>query len=68
MLRVVVSGVAHGKPAEVPIRWIYYHLADRQGRQAAFTFTVEQELLDRFADADRPIVQSLRFESERSGD
>lgn len=61
VLRVVVHGVAHGKSTEVPIRWIYYHVADEQGRQVAITFTVEQELQERFAEADRAIVDSLRF-------
>ena len=53
--------VVHGKSSDIPIRWIYYHVADEQGRQAAFTFTVEQSLLERFADADKPVVDSLRF-------
>ena len=61
VLRVVVHGVAHNKSADVPIRWIYYHLADQQGHQAALTFIVQQEYLERFADADKPIVESLRF-------
>ena len=39
VLRVVVHGVVHNKSADVPIRWIYYHVADQQGRQAALTFT-----------------------------
>ena len=43
------------------MRWIYYLVADPQGRQVAFTFTVEQRLVERFADADKPMVQSLRF-------
>ena len=106
VLRVVVQGVAHGKPtrppkpdsetskatddapsakaaetaenadppkekaparagkppAEVPIRWIYYHISDAEGRQVAMTFAIEQQLVERFADADKPIVESLRFE------
>ena len=61
VLRVVANGVAHDKSTEVPIRWIYYHVADEQGRQVALTFTVEQEHLERFAEADRAIVDSLRF-------
>ena len=61
ILRVVVQGVARNKAADVPIRWIYYHVADQHGRQVAFTFTVEQERLERFADADHAIVDSLRF-------
>jgi hypothetical protein len=61
VLRVVVHGVASGKSAEVPIQWICYHLADQEGRQVAVTFVVEQERLERFAEADRSIVESLRF-------
>ncbi len=61
VLRVVVHGTAHNKSADVPIRWIYYHVADQQGHQAALTFTVQQEHVERFADADKPVVESLRF-------
>jgi hypothetical protein len=56
-LRVVVDGTS----SDMAIRWIYYHIADSQGRQAAFTFTVEKSLLERFAESDRTLVQSLRF-------
>ncbi len=65
VLRVVAEGAVpaktDGKPDNIPIRWIYYHVADREGRQAALTFTVEREHVERFADADRPIVESVRF-------
>jgi hypothetical protein len=61
VLRVAVNGVARSKSADVPIHWIYYHVADEQGRQVALTFTVEQERLESFADADRALVDSLRF-------
>ena len=61
VLRVAANGVVHDKSTEVPIHWIYYHVADDHGRQVALTFTVEQERLDRFADADRALVDSLRF-------
>ncbi len=68
ILRVVVNGAAGAKSAEVPIRWIYYHVADENGRQVALTFTIEQEKLERFADADRPILDSLQFaESDNRG-
>jgi hypothetical protein len=53
--------VAHGTSSDIPMRWIYYLISDPQGRQVALTFTVEQKLVDRFADADKPLVQSLRF-------
>jgi hypothetical protein len=61
ILRVVVNGKVRGKSADLPICWVYYHVADRQGRQVALTFTVEQDLLERFAEADRAIVGSFQF-------
>ncbi|MEN6457421.1 MAG: hypothetical protein ABFC63_00670 [Thermoguttaceae bacterium] len=61
LLRVVVQGVVHNKSGDVPIRWVYYHVADQQGRQAALTFTVQQEHAERFADADKSIVDSVEF-------
>jgi hypothetical protein len=67
VLRVAVNGTAHDKSTEVPIRWIYYHVADEHGRQVALTFTIEQEHLDRFAEADRALVDSLRFAESSSG-
>jgi hypothetical protein len=57
----ILRVVAEGKASEIPIQWIYYHVADKQGRQVAFTFTVEKSLLERFDDADKLLVQSLRF-------
>jgi hypothetical protein len=53
--------VVHGTSADIAMRWIYYLVADPQGRQVAFTFTVEQKFVDRFAEADKSLVQSLRF-------
>jgi hypothetical protein len=61
VLRVIVNGTARDKSTDVPISWVYYHVADPEGRQVALTFTVEQERMERFAEADRPIVASLRF-------
>jgi hypothetical protein len=64
VLRVAVEG----KASDIPIRWIYYHVADEQGRQAAFTFTIEKSLLERFAAADKPLVESLRFVETKGKD
>ena len=55
--RVAVDGTS----AEIPMRWIYYLIADSQGRQVAFTFAVEQSHVERFGQADRSIVESTRF-------
>lgn len=57
--------VVHGTSSDIAMRWIYYLVADPQGRQVAFTFAVEQSILDRFADADKPLVQTLRFGEEK---
>jgi hypothetical protein len=53
--------VVHGTSSDIAMRWIYYLVADPQGRQVALTFTIEQAILDRFADADKAMVNSLRF-------
>lgn len=58
--------VVHGKSADISMRWIYYLVANSQGRQVAMTFAVEQELIDKFADADKPLVGSLRFVEVKS--
>ena len=55
--RVVVEGT----DAEIPMRWVYYLIADPQGRQVAMTFAVERKLVEQFAEADKAMVQSLRF-------
>jgi len=57
VLRVVVSGTA----SEIPIQWIYYHISSREGRRAAIAFTFESELAERFAEADRTLVETFEF-------
>ena len=53
--------MVHGTSSDLAMRWIYFLVAEPQGRQVALTFTVEQKLVERFADADKLMVQSLRF-------
>ena len=55
--KVVVSGQVKG----VPIRWIYHHLTDKQGRRAALLFTLEKDLVPRFGEADVELTQSLQL-------
>ena len=57
LLRVVISGTA----SDLPMRWIYYHVADQQGRQAVFVFVVEEKLYDRLAGRDKTLIDSFRF-------
>lgn len=53
--------LANGKVEDVPVQWRYYHLSDADGRQATIAVTVEQSLLERFADGDRPIIDSMEL-------
>jgi hypothetical protein len=53
--------VVHGKVSEVPIQWNYYLVADQQGRQAAFAFTIKKELAERLQEADEKLVHAIRF-------
>ena len=57
VLRAVVSGVA----SELPIRWIYYHISNAKGRQAAFVFTMDGKAVEKFAGADDSLVNSFEF-------
>ncbi len=50
-----------GEVSEVPIRWIYYLLGDPQGRRVVAVFTIQEDMLERFGDADRGLVRSLRL-------
>lgn len=59
--------VVHGTASEIAMRWVYYLAADPKGRQAAFTFAIEQSMVERFGDADKPIVESLRFAEKKTG-
>ena len=54
--RVLYSVVANGKVSELLIEWHYYLVADSDGRQVAFAFTLEEGLVERFADTDRVLV------------
>ena len=53
--------VVHGTVSQLPIEWIYYLVQDRQGRRVSLAFTLEQSLRERFADADRRVVDALQL-------
>jgi hypothetical protein len=59
--RRVLRVVAGGQSSKLPVRWIYYLIADEQGRQVAVTFTVEETHVERLANADRAVVETLKF-------
>lgn len=60
--------VVHGTASDLAMRWVYYLVAEPAGRQAALTFTIEQKLAERFIDADKSIVQSLRFAAAKEAE
>ncbi|HEY2415699.1 MAG TPA: hypothetical protein VGI40_25900 [Pirellulaceae bacterium] len=57
ILRVVVAG----KAGELPIQWAYYHISDEAGHRASLVFTIESNLLERFASVDRELVANFEF-------
>ena len=59
----VLRVVAQGEASDLPIQWYYYLMTDDHGRQVVLTFTVANEFVDRFGDADRKLVRALRFEN-----
>lgn len=59
ILKVVVSGFA----SEIPIQWRYYLAIDPDGRRIAIAYTMESDLIERFADADLAMTESLEFDA-----
>jgi len=53
--------VVRGEVSEMPIQWNYYLIMDRHGHQTTLAFSVAVELVERFNEADRKLVESLRF-------
>jgi hypothetical protein len=55
LLRITVAGMA----SELPIQWIYYHVSSPKGYRATLVFTMKAKLAERFASADRELIESL---------
>jgi hypothetical protein len=63
-LGVFVDGEVSGGDSfegAVEVQWRYYHVSAPGMPQATVAVTVEQVLLERFADADRPLIDSLEL-------
>jgi hypothetical protein len=54
---VFVDGIVN----EVEMQWRYFYIAGENLPQATTSVTVERALLERFADADRALVDSLEL-------
>lgn len=53
--------VVRGLVDELPVEWHYYLLAPESGRRMAVTVTVEKTMVDRLANTDRELVESLQL-------
>lgn len=53
--------VATGQVAELPIEWHYYLVANRAGKHVILAFTMEQSLVERLADSDQEMADSLEL-------
>ncbi len=53
--------VAAGSVSQVPIQWHYFLVLDEQGNRVAMTFTMENDLVKRFADSDAMISESMEM-------
>jgi len=52
---------AQGEVSGVPIQWIYYRIADKQGRHLVVLFTIEANMGERLQENDRELVRAIRF-------
>jgi len=57
LFRVTAAGEAGG----IPMHWFYHLCAAPTGHQAAFVFSVETKMLERFGQHDVKLVKSVRF-------
>jgi hypothetical protein len=56
-LKVIVKG----EEKSIPVQWIYYHVASKDGRRLTFVFTLEQEIAKVFQPSDQRMVNGLNF-------
>mgnify|MGYP006269480173 CR=1 FL=1 len=63
IVRIVSSGTA----GRLPFRWMHYVLAAPGGRRASVTFMLEDASAQRFAAADRSLVDGLAFPQATAG-
>ena len=53
--------VARGLVEEVPVEWHYYLLAPESGHRVSVAVTIEKPMVERVANADRELVESLQL-------
>jgi len=57
----IVRVVSEGMAGTVAFRWIHHVLTDAEGRRAAATFMLEAAAAERFAEADRDMIDGFAF-------
>ena len=58
---VVYEVQAEGLVADMPIQWIYYLISGQDGRRISLVFTMEGQLVEKFAHLDAGIIASLEL-------
>ncbi len=59
MLKVIATGTV----SDIPIQWRYYLAIAPDGRRMAMSYTMENDLVERFADADTAMTESIEFDN-----
>lgn len=62
----VVRVVSCGTAGRLPFCWIHYVVGSPDGSQAAVTFMFEESMRQRFGEADRSLIESLRLPASRT--
>lgn len=58
----VLKVIASGFVSELPIQWRYYLAIAPDGRRLALSYTMENDLVQRFADSDTAMTESIEFD------
>jgi len=57
----VLRTVSISNVENIPIQWIHYHVSDDKGHRVGLAFTLEASRVERFAEADQALVQSIEL-------
>jgi hypothetical protein len=56
-----LEAVVRGKADDVPVEWHYYLVAPESGSRVSLAFTIDGQMVDRLAGADRSLVNALEL-------
>jgi len=63
----LLTVVAEGEWQEVPVRWVYYLLTHKSGKQVGLVFTLEAKAVERFGLAAEELVSGLVIDDPTAG-